>query len=251
MLQQSNRTLPSKVFFTEDPLDLCKTAWGNHIPLIIGGNSEEGILWYHDLVANPSRYDQEDSFKNLFSFEFGEDSQKTKLYAEKTKKFYYGDEQPNAENISKFMDILTDRMFLHGISLAIKARLYDPRSSAPMYLYRFNFDSESDFTMMKKVFSTSEIRGVCHAEELEYIFKTSFAKPVIENSIEHKTMQRLIVAWTQFAATGDPNADVLTVNWKPVVRSDQQPYYCLNISKDVTFVRYPEAERCELWNSFV
>lgn len=145
-------------FFTKDPKELCKTAWGNNIPMIIGGNSEEGILWYHDLVANPSRYEHEESFENLFSFEFGEDSEKTKLYAEKTKRFYYGDEQPNSQNISKFMDILADRNFIHGIHLAVTARVLDPKS-APTYLYRFNFDSESDFTMIKKVFSTSEMRG--------------------------------------------------------------------------------------------
>lgn len=145
-------------FITKDPLDLCRTAWSNNIPLIIGGNSEEGILWYHDLVANPSRYDQEDSFKNLFSFKFGEDSEKTKLYAEKTKRFYYGEEQPNAQNLSKFMDILADKNFIHGISLTVKARVEDPKS-APTYLYRFNFDSETDFTMIKKVLSTSNMRG--------------------------------------------------------------------------------------------
>lgn len=145
-------------FFTKDPSGLCRTAWSNNIPMIIGGNSEEGILWYHDLVANPSRYDHEDSFQNLFSFKFGEDSEKTKLYAEKTKRFYYGDEQPNAQNLSKFMDILADRNFIHGISLAVQARVDVPKS-APTYLYRFNFDSETDFTMMKKVFGTSEIRG--------------------------------------------------------------------------------------------
>lgn len=196
-------------FFTVDPLDLYKTAWGNEIPLVIGANSEEGILWYHDLAGNPSRYDHDDSFKNLFSFKFGAESEKTKLYAEKTKQFYYGDEQPNAENISKFMDILADKNFLNGIHLAIQGRVDDPKS-APTYLYRFNFDSKSDFTLMKKAFATADTRGniridypstvliflypgVCHAEELEYIFKTSFAKPVIENSIEHKTMQRLVI----------------------------------------------------------
>lgn len=146
-------------FFTTDATELCKTAWGNRIPIVIGGNSEEGILWYHDLTANPSRYDQKDSFENLFSFQFGEDSEKTKLFAEKTKQFYYGDEQPSAQNMSKFMDILADRNFIHGISLAVKARLDDPKSSSATYLYRFNFDSDTDFTMIKKVFATSDIRG--------------------------------------------------------------------------------------------
>lgn len=145
-------------FFTKDPVELCKNAWGNRIPMIIGGNSEEGILWYHDLVGNPSRYDQKDSFQNLFSFKFGEDSEKTRLFAEKTKKFYYGDEQPSAENISKFMAILADKNFIHGISLAVKARLDDP-NCAITYLYRFNFDSESDFTLIKNVFATSDVRG--------------------------------------------------------------------------------------------
>lgn len=153
-------------FFTKDPLDFYKTAWGNEIPLVIGANSEEGILWYHDLAANPSRYDQEDSFKNLFSFKFGAESEKTKLFAEKTKQFYYGDEQPNAENISKFMDILADKNFLHGINVAIQGRVDDPKS-APTYLYRFNFDSKSDFTQMKKAFATQNIRGNISTKETQ------------------------------------------------------------------------------------
>lgn len=145
-------------FFTKNPSELCRTAWGNRIPIIIGGNSEEGILWYYDLSTNPSRYDHEDSFKNLFSFQFGEDSEKTRLYAEKTKRFYYGDEQPTKENVSKFMYLIGDRNFISGISLAIQARVNQP-NSAPTYLYRFNFESESDFTMIKKAVFASDIRG--------------------------------------------------------------------------------------------
>lgn len=145
-------------FFTRNPAELCRQAWGNRIPIIIGGNSEEGILWYYDLITNPSRYDHEDSFENLFSFEFGEDSGKTKLYAERTKRFYYGDEQPTKENISRFMDLIGDRNFISGISLAIKARTEDP-NSALTYLYRFNFETKTDFTMIKKALFATEARG--------------------------------------------------------------------------------------------
>lgn len=96
-------------FFTKDPLELCKSAWGNQIPLIIGANSEEGLLWYHDLTANSYRYDRGDSFESFFAFQFGKDSEKTKMFGAKVKQFYYGDERPSAANISKFMDILADR----------------------------------------------------------------------------------------------------------------------------------------------
>lgn len=147
-----------QTFSTKHPSELYKSAWGNKIPLIIGGNSEEGLLWYHDLVSNSSRYDQEDSFENLFSFKFGVGSERTKLYAAKTKQFYYGEEQPTAQNISKFMDILADRNFLHGINLAVKGRIDDPQS-ADTYLYRFNFESDTDFTMIKRVIATNDIRG--------------------------------------------------------------------------------------------
>lgn len=146
-------------FFTKDPFEFYKSAWSNGIPLIIGANSEEGLLWYHDLASNPSRYDRVDSFEDLFSLKFGKGSEKAKLYGEKTKQFYYGDQQPSAKNIANFLNILGDRYFLHGVNLAVKGRIDDPQS-APTYLYRFNFDSQTNFTMIKNTIGAVDARGL-------------------------------------------------------------------------------------------
>ena len=43
-------------FISKDPKILHRTAWGNQIPIIIGGTSDEGLVIYMGLCINFSRY---------------------------------------------------------------------------------------------------------------------------------------------------------------------------------------------------
>lgn len=57
--------------------------------------------------------------------------------------------------------------------------------------------------------------------------------------------------FTSFAATGDPNCDLIRpVVWSPLQNKSAPPYKCLNIDEEVSYISYPEAKRMALWDSF-
>lgn len=59
-----------------------------------------------------------------------------------------------------------------------------------------------------------------------------------------------VSCWTRFAATGNPNNEVIKpTEWKPIENGSLPPYKCLNIADEVTFIDFPEAKRMEFWDS--
>lgn len=57
--------------------------------------------------------------------------------------------------------------------------------------------------------------------------------------------------WTEFARTGDPNGPKTRdiIQWDPV-SNDENPMKikCLNLSRELTFVEWPEIERMRFWD---
>lgn len=237
-------------FNRRDPLEFYQNAWGNKIPLIIGGTSEEGLLFYRLMTQFLIQFKAPDIFENLFErLKCGKGTEKSKAISDKIREFYYGNEAPSIANLDTYIDLMSDKNFLHGMHLAVKSRTNDPES-APTYCYRFNFETKTNFTIMKSVFGHPTIKGVCHAEDIEYLFKTSYSKPVVINSAEHKTMNRMVSCWTRFAATGNPNNEVIKpTEWKPVENGSLPPYKCLNIAEELAFIEFPEAKRMAFWDT--
>lgn len=151
-----------QTFLTKSPIELIDNAWGNGVPLIIGATSEEGLLYYFGVKADPNSYLNDDSFEKLLPPELNltNDSVESREMVKRMKKLYYdGDELepiPSVTNIMRFLDILSDKYFLHGMHLAVKSRTKDTQSAAT-YLYRFNF--QSDFNALRKMFGFNDIIG--------------------------------------------------------------------------------------------
>lgn len=98
-----------------------------------------------------------------------------------------------------------------------------------------------------------DVRGVCHADELSYIFSNDLeSKAPEENSAEFKTMQRMVELWTSFASSGNPNnhkSEYLKgVKWEPL-GSNKTPYKVLNITEKLEMLELPEAKRMAYWDS--
>lgn len=161
-------------FLTKRPIEIIENAWGNSVPLIIGATSEEGLLYYFDVKSNPNSYLSDDGFASLLPPELDLTEDKAKDMVRSMKQFYYGNELspiPNEENIMVFLDILSDKYFLHGIHLAIKSRSKDARSAAT-YFYRFSF--QSDFNALRKMFGFHEIKGKWFLVSIDFLRPMSF-----------------------------------------------------------------------------
>lgn len=59
--------------------------------------------------------------------------------------------------------------------------------------------------------------------------------------------------FTTFARTGDPNNDTIApAQWKPisldVIDKNVHKYKCLNVSKEVSCIDWPELDRMQIWD---
>lgn len=162
-------------FNTRDPLEFYHNAWSNKIPLIIGGTSEEGLLFYRLMTQFLIMFKAPDLFENIFErLKCGKGTDKSRDIAQKIRTFYYGDETPSIQNIDTYIDVISDKNFLHGMHTAVKARINDPES-ASTYCYRFNFETKTNFTSMKSVFGHPNIKGeLCNIEKALRLQYTEF-----------------------------------------------------------------------------
>lgn len=146
---------------------------------------------------------------------------------------------------------MTDKLFWHGIHRAILSRM-SSLERGPTYVYRFNFDSPF-FNHYRVMMCGKDVRGVCHADELSYIFSNDLALSAPDaNTAEYRTMQTMVELWTSFAITGNPNnpkSEYLKgIKWEPLA-NNKTPFKVLNINEKLEIIEVPEAKRMEVWDS--
>lgn len=171
----------------ESPTEMCKTAWGNKIPTMIGYTSEEGLFLYNRIITNPKLMEYILPTE-LVGLE--KESEQNILLRKRLQKFYMGNESNSTDSLSAYLNYISDFWFLHGLYRACASRLkYEP--NVPTYFYRFNYDSET-FNHFRNNTCGSGVRGACHADDLSYLFKNSFVTEIDYNSNEFKTIKRMV-----------------------------------------------------------
>lgn len=230
------------------PLELMRTTWSNDIPLLIGGNSHEGLLFLPEIRRRPVTLDEVKDCQYLVPSDLclDRDSEKCREFGLLIKKTHFGDEECSLKTSTEYLDLLAYKMFWHGIHRTVLSRL--EHSTQPTYLYRFEFDSPF-FNMLREFICGKGQQGACHGDELCYLFHNTFSQKLPKNTPEYKTIERMVGIWTAFAATGNPNCDVISdVEVKPVTKDDD-PLKCLNISNEVKFIDLPESKKLAVWDS--
>lgn len=121
-------------------------------------------------------------------------------------------------------------------------------ANAPTYLYRFDFDSKH-CNHCRILLCGKEMRGVCHADDLSYIFVNAISAKLKSNSREFRTMRRMIAMLTKFALHGNPNNDEMDeILWQPVQDFSVNPLKCLNISDDLRIMNFPDQRKLKCWD---
>lgn len=86
--------------------------------------------------------------------------------------------------------------------------------------------------------------GVCHADELGYIFPR-FKGPLGE--AEKCTIERMVGILTAFARNGNPNCiETKGNNWPAV--SEKDPYVAMNIGRKLEVQTLLEKDGIKVWN---
>lgn len=93
-------------FIPKNPKEMLRTAWSSSIPLMIGGTSDEGLLFYRDIVKDPMLMEKL-SFEDLVPFELGlsTTSEKCLDFSEKLKHFYFGSDTPSVKTFKNYLDV--------------------------------------------------------------------------------------------------------------------------------------------------
>ena len=159
----------SDPFLPEDPETLLKTGQFNtDVDVIIGSNSDEGLLILMNAMTNSSLWeDYQKDFeiggtKTLFAIAQNDDiTAKDIENANKLLKSYVGSvdeiDQSHGQNM---IDMLTDSFFLFGTQKSIKY-MQDQGMNVYQYVLSYEYSQGSGF-------------GVNHAEDTTYIFNPPF-----------------------------------------------------------------------------
>ncbi|TMW53988.1 hypothetical protein DOY81_000920 [Sarcophaga bullata] len=232
------------------PREMVKTAWGNSIPTMMGNTSYEGLFFASIIKQHPEILKELETCVNFVPPELvdGERSApETVELASNIKKAHVTGETPTSEN---YMDLCSHFYFWFPMHRLLQLR-FNQTAGTPVYLYRFDFDSEEIINPYRIMRWGRGVKGVSHADELTYLFWNLLAKRLPKETREYKTIERMIGIWTQFATTGNPYSSEINgmenISWDPVKKSDQV-YKCLNISDELKFIDLPEMEKIKLWS---
>ncbi|KAK5647706.1 hypothetical protein RI129_002598 [Pyrocoelia pectoralis] len=253
-------------FLAEDPLKILASGNYNHVPIITGYTSREGIFtnFFNKVFECPNHGDPivtdfEEEIPNTFDIRRG--STFSKEFARKIKAYYFGNEESSETSRNQFYLLQGDHLFVWPLYFSLRYLL--DFSSKSIYLYRLS--AVTELNLLKKLtgvthpgntiaFLINEIHlifivGACHADELGYLFTNNTTTPLAPFSIELKTVRRVIKLWANFARTGNPNPSelnsLINVLWKPVAK-DQ--FHFLDIGENLTVGVNPDEDRVEFWD---
>uniref|UniRef100_UPI003F77851D Carboxylic ester hydrolase n=1 Tax=Lucilia cuprina TaxID=7375 RepID=UPI003F77851D len=233
------------------PREMVKTAWGNSIPTMMGNTSYEGLFFTSILKQMPMLVKELETCVNFVPSELADverTAPETLEMGAKIKKAHVTGETPTADN---FMDLCSHIYFWFPMHRLLQLR-FNHTSGTPVYLYRFDFDSEDLINPYRIMRSGRGVKGVSHADELTYFFWNQLAKRMPKESREYKTIERMTGIWIQFATTGNPYSNEIegmeNVSWDPIKKSDEV-YKCLNISDELKMIDVPEMDKIKQWES--
>lgn len=116
---------------------------------------------------------------------------------QKIRHHYFGSKDVTMETLQEYVNLETDKLFVFNIVRF--ARYFNDRTSMPVYLYKFIAETERNFT--KRQYKMENLEGVCHADELPYLFHVTNLKIALTDQ-SRSIIKNFTRLWTNFAKTG-------------------------------------------------
>ncbi|XP_048520411.1 esterase B1-like [Dendroctonus ponderosae] len=232
-------------FFSEHPVRLLLSGKYNKVPLLMGYNSGDGMI-VDGMVEPHLNYiywtEKEYNVPGLLHLEKG--SALSRRLGDEIVSFYFGNGPISRDtHLRQFYDITTDNSFLRGIFSSVQHHLRT--SNCPIYMYRLSLDS--DLCFYKRMLGI-ELPGVCHADEIGYLFSTLLTSAPEAGSVEDVAQRRMCRLWANFAKYSNPTPvldPLLEITWPPV--ADHQNVAFLDICQELKVEFDPEPERMKFW----
>ena len=89
------------------------------------------------------------------------------------------------------LQLQTDKAFWHGLQRFIQGR-QNSNDKGKTFLYRFAVDSPTQNHYKINRYGPN-IRGVCHGDELSYLFKNKYGDVPAHSTIEYKSIERFVI----------------------------------------------------------
>ncbi|XP_017084125.1 juvenile hormone esterase isoform X1 [Drosophila eugracilis] len=237
-------------FLTQHPSDMYHSQnFNSDVAYMTGYNTHEAMLFIRRLRKNPQLLS---IIENDFGRLVPQDLNVTQSHDRVTREirsFYLGNKHVGIESVDEMIALLTDLMFLQGIRRT--ARNHAKFGNAPVYMYRFSFDGA--LGLYKRMLGIPR-PGVCHGDELGYLFKFGFFNLSLDpKSMEVQVKNRMVRMWTNFAKYGTPTPDTedpyLTTKWAPIDPTNvMNSLNYMDISANLAMKTNPEPERQRFWD---
>ena len=188
-------------FLSENPTDLVVNGSFYDVPVMIGTTSKEGLLMVREYMLDEevfTRYNENDEFFVPLSFNLHSGAPEIKEVAESLKDQYFQGNNLSESNLNEWAEFHTDAQFKFPTDRVVKS--FTKFSTQPIYYYDFTYDGGLNF--LKTLLFLGSYRGVCHGDELFYLFSPAFPIPVWPTDHALTVRKRLIRLWANFAKTG-------------------------------------------------
>ncbi|KAG5347377.1 SASB hydrolase, partial [Acromyrmex charruanus] len=237
-------------FFPEHPREYISR--GIQMPFILGFNRNEGIfllkgIVFGDINDKDLRKINTDFRKailpNTLSRLF-----KMGITVEKLKTLYFKGKAISEETLTNFTDFLGDQFFVCDIMEVCEMQKFFGGYNST-YLYHFDYNSE---TFMKRMLNIKVDEGVCHGEDLGFLFCPEAAKMLNlslpePGSDNYKVVNYFTQMWTDFAKTGNPTP---TTNlWLPISGPKNKGYNYLNIDLNLQMKTFQKEKARWNWEN--
>lgn len=186
-------------FLSESPETIMQGKRYRKMAMMIGSPTLEGmfvsLLLQNSDILNA--YNQNPDFIVPLSFNLQKESQEMSEAIQTLRNLYFGGRPQGT--LVEWLKVYSDGIFRYPADRVI--RDYAETSDHPIFYYYFAFDGSLNF--FKKMFNF-HYDGVCHADELFYLFETELPGfvPDVNSTLVRKRMTRL---WSNFAKFGYGN----------------------------------------------
>ncbi|CAG9559330.1 unnamed protein product [Danaus chrysippus] len=231
-----------EAFLTEHPIKIVQKGNVAKVPLMIGYNNGEGLLYLNRYLERLAVYSKEPSYFVGKQVASQVSHEKLEEFGQRIITFYLGNKTLTKEDIKPLTELNGDTIYNYNIHRFINSYA---SVSHPIYMYQFHFDTE--LNVVKVMYGVRHLKGVCHGDELWYVFKNFWNDYLYEKHLRLRAIIfRVSKIWTDFAKTGEPisrNSD--EEYWRPFTIKNKEYY---NIDETFSMGYYADRERIEFWD---
>lgn len=181
-------------FLIDTPYNLITKGDYNKVPIIIGYNSAEGLMFAGK--ENHTMIPKLDFLKALPRDLTISSKEEKKRISDTLRRYYMGDKIISKATLSDFARFEGDSSITYPVIFTTDLLLRNIRN--PVYIYKMKYDGWMN--LAKIVYGFRKEPGATHADELFYMFKVRTTLPM--SFFENDFIERITELWTNFAKYG-------------------------------------------------